>query len=384
MGRLLALQGENMELIEKYIKSLMDNSTPDCPVWNIEKIRAGKKSDWDYIDGCMILAFLEFYKVRKDKAYFDFAKGYLDHRIGPSGEIKGFNEDAYNLDNVNAGKNLLTLYTLTQEEKYRLAAERVYSQVKNQPRTKEGNFWHKKIYPHQVWLDGLYMVMPFYIGYANLFMDDKEKAKVYKDVYSQFFNVERLMRDKETGLYYHAYDSSREMFWCDKETGLSKNFWLRALGWFQMAMLDSLLLLEDKDSSEHKHLEGMFKDLLESMLKFQDKNGMFFQLPAYPGKEKNYHETSGSAIFSYCVNKGFKEGLLDEKFKEAGDRCFKGICDEYLRDDAGSMSLGGICLVAGLGGRDMRDGTYDYYMSEPVVKDDAKGTAPFILAYLYQ
>lgn len=372
-----------MQIIETYIESLMAESTPDAPVWNIEKIKAGKKSDWDYIDGCMILALLEFYKERKNDKYFEFAKNYVSYRIEDDGTIRGFNKEAYNLDNVNAGKNLLTLYELTGEEKYKLAAHKIYEQVKEQPRTKEGNFWHKDIYPNQVWLDGLYMVMPFYVKYANLFMNEQDKKAAYDDIYNQFFNVERLLKDNKTGLYYHAYDSSREMYWCNKETGLSQNFWLRALGWFSMAMLDCINLLDDVDSDNHKHLEKMFKDYVDALIKYQTESGMWYQLPAYPGREKNYLETSGSAIFAYCFKKGFKCGLLDEDKYKAGQKAFDDICARYLTEKDGRMGLGGICLVAGLGGRTVRDGSYEYYMSEPIVEDDAKGTAPFILAYLY-
>lgn len=371
-----------MELIEKYIKSLISESTYDCPVWNIEKIRQGKKSDWDYIDGCMILALLEYYRIRGDKEFFDFARNYVSHRVSEDGTVKGFNALEQNLDSINAGKNLLTLYELTGEEKYHLAAANIYNQILIQPRTKEGNFWHKKIYPDQIWLDGLYMVLPFYVKYANLFMDDTEKEKAYSDVYSQFFNVEKLMKDSKTGLYYHCYDSSKSMYWCDKNTGLCENFWLRALGWFSMAMLDSLTLLEDRESERYSHLQTMFSDFIGCVLKFQSDSGMWYQLPAYPGRERNYLETSGSAILAYCMEKGAKAGMLPMSYYEAGNKAFSDICDRYLKEKDGRMSLGGICLVAGLGGKTHRDGSYDYYMSEPIVEDDAKGTAPFILAYL--
>ena len=371
-----------MEIVEKYIKGLMEQSTPERPVWNIEKIKQGKKSDWDYIDGCMILGFLEFYKLRKDKEFLDFSENYVSYRIKEDGSILGYDKENYNLDDVNAGKNLLTLYELTKKEKYRLASFKIYDQVKNQPRTKEGNFWHKLIYPDQVWLDGMYMVLPFYVKFANLFLEKDEKKAVYEDVYRQFFNVEALLKDSKTGLYYHAYDSSRKMFWCDKETGLCENFWLRALGWFSMAMLDSLTLLEDKESKDYKHLLKMFSEFIKSVIDFQSESGMWYQLPIFPGREKNYLETSGSAILSYSILKGVRLGILSEEYRQKGLKAFEDICKRYLSKEDDHMSLGGICLVAGLGGKTNRDGSYDYYMSEPVVKDDAKGTAPFILAYL--
>ena len=371
-----------MELVEKYINSLMEESTPDCPIWNIEKIRQGKKSSWDYIDGCMILALLEFYKLRKEDHFFEFSKNYISYRVEEDGTINGYSMDTWNLDNINEGKNLLTLYELTKEEKYRLAADRIFEQVVKQPRTPEGNFWHKEIYPNQVWLDGLYMVMPFYAKYANLFMDEAAKKEAYRDIYSQFFNVEKIMRDEKTGLYYHCYDATKSMYWCDKATGLSRHFWLRALGWFSMAMLDCIDILDDKASEEHRHLEAMFRDFVDSLLKVQSESGMWYQLPVLAGREKNYLETSGSSIFSYCILKGARLGLLSKDYIQYGKKAFKDICDRYLTEKDGHMGLGGICLVAGLGGNTYRDGSYEYYMSEPIVEDDAKGTAPFILAYL--
>lgn len=365
-----------IEIVEKYVNELIDRSTVDEPVWNIEKIRAGKKASWDYIDGCMIMSLLELYKVTENQKYFEFAEKYIDYRIAEDGTINGYHKEELNLDNINEGKNLFTLYDLTGKEKYRKAAGNIYQQILEMPRTKEGNFWHKMIYPNQVWLDGLYMAQPFYMEYENRFHDKKG----YPDIFNQFFEVEKHMRDAETGLYYHAYDSEKEMFWCDKETGLSKNFWLRALGWFSMALLDTLSLA-DTEYKDYGHLLQMYRDLIDSMLKYQSPEGMWYQVPNFPGRERNYLETSGSSIMAYCLMRGARLGYLPEEYREYGIKAFHGICDKYLSAVEGEMSLGGICLVAGLGGKDMRDGTYEYYMSEPIVKDDAKGTAPFLLAY---
>lgn len=367
-----------IEIVEKYVNGLIDRSTMEEPVWNIEKIRAGKKATWDYIDGCMIMSLLELYKVTENKKYFEFAEEYISYRIEEDGTIRGYHKDELNIDNINEGKNLFTLYDLTGKEKYAKATAKIYEQILEMPRTQEGNFWHKQIYPNQVWLDGLYMAQPYYIEYENRFNDKKN----YDDIFNQFFNVEKHLKDKETGLYYHAYDCSREAFWCDKETGLSQNFWLRALGWFAMALLDTLNLA-DKSYEGYDHLLKMYRDYMDSMLKFQSPEGMWYQLPNFPGREKNYLETSGSSIMAYCLLKGVRLGLLPEEYREYGIKAFNGICDKYLSEVDGNMSLGGICLVAGLGPEDnrRRDGSYEYYMSEPIVKDDAKGTAPFLLAY---
>lgn len=367
-----------MDMIVKYIDELLEKSTPERPMWNIEKLKSGAKSEWNYIDGCMIKAILEMYSITKEEKYLAFADAFIDYRVNEDGTIAGYSVEKYNIDDVNAGKTLFELYDLTGKEKYRKAIDLVYSQVQTQPRTKEGNFWHKKIYPNQIWLDGLYMGQPFYMEYETRF-NNKEN---YKDIFNQFFNVYELLRDKETGLYYHAYDSSREMFWCDKETGLSKNFWLRALGWYTMALLDTLDKCDPVGyEEEYEKLKKIFAELMESMLKFQDESGMWYQVVNMAGREKNYLETSGSAIMAYALLKGVRLNFLPEIYRQFGEKAMTGICDRYLNTEEGKMSLGGICLVAGLGGPDMRDGTYEYYMSEPIVQDDAKGVGPFLLAY---
>lgn len=365
------------KVIEKYIDELIEKSTLDVPAWNIEKARSGEKSGWNYIDGCMILAILETYKTTKEEKYLKFADAYIDYRVKEDGTITGYSVEKYNLDDINAGKTLFELYDLTGKEKYRKAIDLIYSQLEGQPRTKEGNFWHKKIYPNQVWLDGLYMAQPFYMEYETRFHEKQN----YKDIFQQFFIVAEKMRDEKTGLYYHAYDSSKEMFWCDKETGLSKNFWLRALGWYSMALLDTLYKADSSYGEEYEKLKQIFMDLMDSMLKFQDESGMWYQVVNLGGKEKNYLETSGSAIMAYSLLKGTRLGFLPEKYREYGKKAFDGICEKYLSTEEGKMSLGGICLVAGLGGPNKRDGSYEYYMSEPIVKDDAKGVGPFLLAY---
>ena len=367
-----------MDQIEKYIEELMEKSTPDRPIWNIEKIMQGLKSTWNYIDGCMIKAILEMYAITKEDKYLKFADDFIDCKVNADGTIEGYDVNELNIDNVNAGKTLFELFDLTGKEKYRKAIDLVYSQVAQMPRTKEGNFWHKNIYPDQVWLDGLYMCQPFYMEYETRFHDKKN----YDDIFQQFFNVEKNMRDPKTGLYYHAYDSSRAMFWCDRVTGLSQNFWLRALGWFSMALLDTLDKADASAAGEsYEKLKQIFVELMDAMLKYQDESGMWYQIVNYGGMDKNYLETSGSSIMAYALLKGVRLGILPESYVEYAKKAIDGICDKYLKTKEGEMSLGGICLVAGLGGKDRRPGTYDYYMSEPIVEDDAKGVGPFLLAY---
>ena len=368
------------KIIDQYIEELMTKSTAEIPVWNIEKAKAGKKSGWDYIDGCMIMALLEIYNTTNDPKYLNFSDYYEDFRIRDDGSIDGYKKEDWNLDNINGAKNLITLYTLTKKKKYRKAAAKIFQQIIDQPRTSEGNFWHKAIYPNQVWLDGLYMALPYYMEYEVLY----NKSRNIDDIYNQFFNVYEIMRDKETGLYYHGYDSTKSIFWADEKTGLSQNFWLRSLGWYSMSLLDTLNKAKDRGSENWNKLQKIFIELCESMLKFQDESGMWWQVPNYPKRGKNYLETSGSAIYAYSLLKGYRTGILkDKKYRDAGKKAFEGICDKYLKNKDGKLSLGGICLVAGLGpeNKPNRDGSFDYYMSEQIVEDDAKGVGPFVLAY---
>ena len=370
-----------LPIFEKYIDGLIEKSTLDVPAWNIEKALEGKAAGWNYIDGCMILALLEIYQATGEKKYYEFADAFINHRVQEDGSITGYSVEEYNLDNVNAGKTLFLLYDLNGKEKYRKAIELIYSQVQTQPRTEEGNFWHKQIYPHQVWLDGMYMGQPFYMEYETRF-NQKEN---YKDIFSQFRNVVKYLRDPETGLYYHGYDASKSIFWCNKETGLSENFWLRALGWYSMSLLDTLYKCEPGEEyrEDYEWLKGVFVDMIDSMLKFQDECGLWYQLPARKEEAPNYPETSGSAIMAHCLLKGVRLGFLPENYREYAFKAFNGICDKYLKEKDGQLSLGGICLVAGLGPADnlRRDGSFEYYMSEPIVEDDAKGVGPLLLAY---
>ena len=367
-----------MEILDRYIDQLLEKSSPQAPVWNIEKIKQGGKSSWNYIDGCMIKAVLELYHIKKDPEYLKFADEFIDYFVREDGSVQSYDPLEYNLDNVNAGKTLFDLYELTGKEKYRKAIDTVYSQLKGQPRTSEGNFWHKKIYPNQVWLDGLYMAQPFYMQYELTYNDGKN----CRDSYEQFVNVYRNMRDLRNGLYYHAYDASREAFWCDKVTGLSDNFWLRALGWYAMALIDTVEIMPDSLAPERDELSRIYRELIDSMLPYQDeKTGMWYQVVNRGRISPNYLETSGSAIFAYAIMKSVRLGLLDPSYFAYGRKAFDGICEKYLSEKDGELQLGGICLVAGLGNKEMREGTFDYYMREPIVQNDAKGVAPLILAY---
>lgn len=368
-----------MDILNRYIDQLLEKSTPQAPVWNLEKIRAGKKPSWNYMDGCMIKAIIELYYITKNEKYLQFADDFIDYFVHEDGSISSYHAEEYNLDNINAGKTLFDLYELTKKEKYRKAIESIYIQLQHQPRTSTGNFWHKKIYPNQIWLDGLYMAQPFYMQYEAVCNSGKNCL----DSFHQFLNVYHLMRDTRNGLYYHAYDDSREAFWCDKVTGLSDNFWLRALGWYAMALIDTMEVMPDNLREEKKQLNTIYQELIDAMLPYQDEeSGMWYQVVNRGRIKPNYLETSGTAIFAYAIMKSVRLGFLDKRYFIYGKKAFEGICEKYLSEENGELQLGGICLVAGLGNKEMREGTFEYYMREPVVKNEAKGVAPLILAYI--
>ena len=364
-------------IIEDYIDKLM-TSAPDMPLWNIESIKQGKKPGWNYIDGCMTTSLLEMYKTTGERKYLDFVISFVDYYVSEDGSILGYDPRKYSTDDVSESRILFDLYKYTGNEKYRKAIELAHSQILTHPRTKEGNFWHKAIYHDQVWLDGLYMMQVFYTRYQSQY-----GGKDYGDIIRQFQNVRRLMFDEEKRLYYHGYDSSRTLFWADKITGLSSNFWLRSIGWFLVALADVWDYM-DGDGDGRAVIAGIFKEAIDGILLYQDKESrMFWQVPSFPRREGNYLETSGSAMISYALLKGARLGILPSSYGIRGLEVFKGIVKEKMRDEDGDLNLKDICLVAGLGPENnpRRDGSYEYYISEPIVENDAKGVGPFIMAY---
>ena len=363
--------------IDAFIDHLVETSTPEKTAWNMEKIREGKAASWNYIDGCMLTALMEMGRITGQERYFQFVEQCIDHFVGEDGSIRTFTPEAYNLDDINEGRVLFGLYERTGKPQYKLAAENLARQLEGHPRTFEGNFWHKAIYPNQVWLDGIYMAQPFRALYARAFGGGD-----YSDIVKQITMVHDRMRDPVKGLYYHGYDASHSAFWADPETGCSKNFWLRSLGWFAVALADLLDILPEGE--DRQKLAAIFSDLMTSMARYADEEtGLYWQVPDQGGREGNYLETSGSAMMAYAMLKGARLGFLAKEFAAMGQKTFDGIAGKYLTFTDEGIGLGGICLVAGLGPENnrRRDGSYAYYISEPVVENDAKGVAPFVLAY---
>ncbi|MCR5843765.1 MAG: glycoside hydrolase family 88 protein [Oscillospiraceae bacterium] len=365
------------EEIDAYVRGLIEKSSPSHTAWNIESVREGRPASWNYIDGCMITALLAMSDITGDARYFDFAEGFIDWFVLEDGTIRTYDRKKYNLDDINEGRVLFPLYAKTGKEKYKKAAENLYRQIQEQPRTFEGNFWHKAIYPNQVWLDGLYMAQPFYALYETTFGSGD-----VSDTLSQIANVRLRMFDEARKLYYHGYDATRTIFWADPVTGCSKNFWLRSVGWFSVALVDLCEILPN--GAGRDRLCEIFNELIAGVAPYADKEtGLYWQVVDQGGREGNYLETSGSSMLAYSMLKGARLGVLPKEYAAKGEKTFRGIVDKYLSFTDGELNLGGICLVAGLGPEDnpRRDGSYEYYISEPVVENDAKGVAPFVLCY---
>ena len=369
---------ETMALLGEYLDDLLAHSDAQHPMWNIELARSGKPNKWNYIDGCMITAVLAMHEITGEARYLRFADEFVGWYVQEDGSIRTYDPGEYNLDNINPGKNLFALYDRTGQPKYRRAMDTVRGQLDGMPRTREGSFWHKNIYPWQVWLDGLYMAQPFYMQYETRY----NQMKGCRDSFEQFARAEKHLRDPITGLYYHGYDESRQMYWADPVTGCSPNFWLRAIGWLTVALVDTLEVMDEQLYYEYRTLQAMLRNLADALLPWQAPDGMFYQVVDQGSAEGNYLETSGTALVAYGLLKAVRLGYLPDKYRPFARKAFFGTTGRYLtRGQDGRLRLGGICLVAGLGGPQHRDGSLAYYFSEPVVENEAKGVAPLLLAY---
>lgn len=366
---------------ENYLDRIISSTNPDYPAWNGEYIISGRKNKWNYIDGCMINALMSLYETNHNPEIFRFCENFVSEFIADDGTIRTYNPTEFNLDNINPARNLITLYEITGIAKYRKAFEYIYSaQLEKQPRTdRSKSFWHKMIYPQQVWLDGIYMTFPFYAEYEVRYND----CKNIDDIKMQFENAEKYMRDEKTGLYYHGYDESRKMYWADSKTGLSSCFWLRAVGWLMCACTDTYEKLCSVSPETDKLLMRMLSQLAESISGYIHKNtGMLSQIINMPLENGNYCETSGTALAAYAMLKGARLRMIDSKYRKTSLELLEGIFKNSISfNPDGSADVENICLVAGLGGEKRRDGSIGYYLSEPVVKNDAKGIAPLFMLY---
>lgn len=341
------------------------------------KKESGYPAKWTYDHGLVLKGIERVWIKTKDKRYFDFIQRSMDHFVADDGTIRTYSLDEYNIDNILPGRNLLFLYKATRQDKYRKAAALLRQQLKTHPRTSDGGFWHKKIYPSQMWLDGLYMGEPFYAEYAATFGEEA----AFDDIAKQFILMERHSRDDNTGLLYHGWDESRQQRWANPATGRSPNFWARAMGWYAMALVDTLDHFPQKHP-KRRELIAILNRLARAVAEYQEPpSGLWYQILDKPFEKGNYRESSAACMFVYALAKGVRAGHLPDSYLRVALNGYRGIVRDFLKADAnGQLNLEGTVNVGGLGGNPYRDGSYEYYLSEKVVTNDPKGIGALLLA----
>lgn len=338
---------------------------------------AGKPTKWTY-DQAVILKGIEglWYKTG-DAKYFNYMQKSMDFFVNDQGIIRTYKQTDYNIDNVLCGRILLTLFNVTGKEKYFKAATTLREQLKTQPRTNQGGFWHKKIYPYQMWLDGLYMGEPFYAEYAATY----NEPAAFDDIASQFIWMENHARDAKTGLLYHGWDESRQQKWANPVTGNSPHFWARAMGWYGMALVDVLEQFPAKNRKKDS-IAAILQRWAIAIKKVQDTpTGLWYDILDMPTGKGNYFEASAACMFVYAMVKGVRLGFLPASYLSVAKKGYAGILKKFIETDAnGQVNLNGTVSVSGLGGNPYRDGSYAYYLKEKVIMNDAKGVGAFIQA----
>ncbi len=356
-------------IIEKYLKRALSSHIPE------------DRQQWNYPSGCVLLGALDMYQATQDLDYLALLHTFAADYVDGHGVIRGYDPKAHSLDLICSARVLIALYDKTKEARFRDGAEAVYHDLLEQPRTQSGSFWHKSRYPNQLWLDGLYMAQPFYVAFEARYRNSQN----LKDTMRQFENVHRFLYLEDKGLYCHAYDESRKMYWADPVTGRSPTVWLRSIGWFVLALVDCLEEIPLPFLDERQALGQLLVEALRGLLRYMDCDRyMFYQvvdMPTYPG---NYLETSGSAMIAYAILKGCRLGLLPkEEWQEIGVRITEGVVANSLVMDGGELKLVNICASAGLGTFDgrVRNGSPLYYVTEPQIPDNAHGVAMLLMAY---
>jgi len=347
-------------------------------IWKVSLVlQPGVPVKWAYDQGVVLEGFTGLWKRTGDQRYFRYIQQSMDFFVADNGDIRTYRLQDYNIDHIKNGRVLLTLYKATGNNKYRLAADHLREQLRGQPRTHDGGFWHKQRYPYQMWLDGLYMGEPFYAEYAALFHEDS----AFRDITRQFVLMEIHARDSSTGLLYHAWDESREQRWSNKTTGQSPHFWGRAMGWYAMALVDALEYYPAGNPGRDS-LIAILHRTAAAVKKYQDtETGCWFQVLDKAGSKGNYVEASASCMFVYALAKGMRLGYLPAAYREVTTKGYAGIRKQFVKKNkAGDITLSGTVSVAGLGGEPYRDGSYEYYLSEKVIDNDPKGVGAFLLA----
>ncbi|GAB3290923.1 glycoside hydrolase family 88 protein [Hymenobacter humi] len=334
---------------------------------------------WGYTQGLIMHTLEKLSRQTRDPRYPAYLQLYGNKMVDAQGEIKTYKPQDLSLDNINSGKILFQLYADTKQEKYKLALDKLRAQLQKQPRTTEGGYWHKLKYPEQMWLDGAYMASPFLAQYARTF----NEPAGFDEAAKQLLLLEKHLRDPKTGLLYHGWDEKRVQAWANPQTGQSPNFWGRAMGWYGMALVDVLDYLPAQHPDRPK-LRQVLDRLALAIQRYQDPaTGLWYQVVDQAGKPGNYLEASASCMFVYTLAKGVNKGYLNKKCRQLAEKGYAGITSKFIEvKPNGELNLLQVCEVAGLGPGTERNGSYEYYVKEPIKVNDPKGTGPFILASL--
>ncbi|MEJ1237759.1 glycoside hydrolase family 88 protein [Chryseolinea sp. T2] len=357
------------------------NTYPDSIVVKATGETAASKpkrpAQWNYEYGVLLKSFDQLKNHTGDQRYFDYSKKIIDHFIREDGSIRTYELVEYNIDHITPGRIVLLLYSATKQEKYRKAAALLHDQLVWQPRTKEGGYWHKLRYPYQMWLDGLYMGETFSAEYSMMFND---QAK-FDDIANQFVWMEKHVRDPKTGLMYHAWDESKMQRWANPVTGQAPGFWGRGMGWYGMALVDVLDYFP-KNHPRRKELIDILQRYATAVKHYQEAtSGLWYQVLDQGNRTGNYFEASASCMFTYALAKGVRMGYIDKGYAATARKAFAGITTNFIEtDEQGFIHLTKVVSVGGLGGTPYRDGSFEYYISEPLRTDDLKGVGPFIQA----
>lgn len=342
---------------------------------------------YDYVNGLGLECIYKAANVLNKPEWKKWVREIYELFLDKNNMIKAFNPEEYSMDQISPGKVFFDMYEDTNDIKYKNLLDLFYSSLMKQPRTPSGGFWHKGIYPNQMWLDGLYMQGPFYIRYACKYGNIEE---CLKDLVYQFELIYQHTKDSNTGLLYHAWDESKKMSWANSETGCSKSIWGRALGWYCMALLDVLDYVPS-NSTYKQRLINIVNSLIQPIINAQDSlTGLWYQVLDKPGERDNYLETSCSAMFVYFLAKISRKGYSTIDTISHAQFGYKGLLEYKVYIDRHSLNdlhLIDICKGAGLGqyykNCPYRDGSYEYYtLREPRMWDNLQGVGPFILASL--
>lgn len=340
---------------------------------------------WNYTTGLELKAFLDAAGRYEMPEVVQYVRDWADTMATEKGEVYKYKKSNYNVDHICPARIYFDLHDMygDQDKRYRRVTRMIREQIDSQPRTKSGEFWHKQVYPHQVWLDGFYMALPFYAEYTRRYAPKDQRDSLYADIVHQFTAGAENTFDPATGLYRHAWDESRSMFWCDPQTGLSQHAWGRATGWFAIALVEVLDYIP-KDHPGRQALIDQLNYFLKVLPEWADpKTGMWYQVLDCPGREGNYQEATCSIMFVYAFLKGLRMGYIDDSHRDYILGLYPKFIDRFIRENGdGTISMTDCCAVGGLGGKQMRMGDFAYYLSEPIIENDCKGVGPFIWASL--